>query len=100
MAARIDGGDFTVSGTPTSLTSLLGLSVKRHFSILTVRSDPANAGLIYGGNSDVTVGANRLFMLQPGEGISFDLNHAWTDTDQMFLVATSPGDRVYEVDVQ
>lgn len=99
MAVRISGNDFTVTGTRASLSSLLGLTEKRHFSVLTLRADPSNTGIVYGGDGTVTVAANRQFFLQPGEAISFDLKSAWTDTDQVYLIASSPGDRIFEVDL-
>lgn len=99
MAGEIFGDPITVTGTPTSLSSLLGLSPGRWFAELTIRAAQANAGTIWVGRSNLTATTHQLGYIDKREAIDASLTQAFFRTDDLFLVASSPGDIAYVMGV-
>lgn len=93
MAVANRAAEFAVTGTATSLTSLLGLSAQVHFRTLALRANVNNAGDIYvGSSSALTVAANRGGFLHPDDGLTIDMSNGLTSTDFFYFIAQSPGD--------
>lgn len=99
MAGEIFGDPITITGTPSSLTSLLGLSAGKWFCDLTIRAAPANAGTIWVGRSNLTATTHQLGYIEKREAIDASLQQTFFRTDDLFLVASSPGDVAYVLGV-
>lgn len=93
MAVANKAAEFAVTGTATSLTTLLGLSGQVFFQTIALRANENNAGNIWvGSTSALTVAANRGGFLHPDDGLTIDIADGRTSTDQFFFIADSPGD--------
>lgn len=93
MSVRIAGGEFAVTGTATSLTTLLGLSSQVFFQTLALRANAANAGDIWVGSSAaLTTSAQRGGFLHPDDGLTIDIADGRASTSSIFFIASSPGD--------
>ena len=91
MSAVVDGTEYTVTATATSLTVIIG-SGRKFFSVLALRAGEANLGTVYIGKSAaVTVAANRIGYLQPLESVAIDMTKANFSSDSLFIIGT-PGD--------
>lgn len=94
MAGRVRGGEFAVTGTAQSLTSLLGLARQEPFTEVALRAWKGNVDEVFFGKSNVTLAANRLGWIDPGEAVEVATPGYFTNTDEIHLIGTV-GDRVF-----
>lgn len=90
-------GPITVTGTAQSLTQLLGLSQQAAFGHGSIRAGVANVGTIFFGKANLTAGANQLGYLLLKEAFDVALEGVYTNTNELYLIASNPGDTVYIV---
>lgn len=95
MAVALVGDELQISGTATSLTTLLGLTSAIYFTTLALYANHGNGGNIYGGKSDVTTVANRMIYLRPNTAFTIDINVGYCSTDQWYFIAEVPGDTLH-----
>jgi hypothetical protein len=96
MAVRLRASEFTVTGTAQKLTTILGLPEQQFYSTLAVRANFNNAGDIWIGDSAaLTVAANRGGYLHPDDALTIDLKDGRSSTDNIWFIASSPGDTLH-----
>lgn len=99
MAGELFGDPITITGTPTSLSALLGLPAGKWFCELNIRAGSSNAGTIWVGKSNLTATTHQLGYIDKREAMDVSLHQAFFRVDDIFLVASSPGDIAYVIGV-
>lgn len=95
MAAGIVFKKWTVSGSPTSLTSILGYSYAREFSRITIKNAQGAANVLLVGGADVDTNAG--LELAANQGYVFergDDGGRMISSDDVYLVGTAAAGNV------
>lgn len=95
MGATVFGDKVSVTGTATSLTTLLGLTERKYLGEVAIRAATANGGTVYFGKSNLTTSTHQLGFLVAGDAISVSITNALASTDEFYLIASVPGDIVH-----
>lgn len=96
MAASLGGGPVNVTGTAQRLTSLLSLPTRVAIQDISIRAATANAGRIWiGSSASLTTTTNQIGFIDAGEAWGWHVVGQWLWTDDLWLIATVPGDDAY-----
>lgn len=85
-----------ITGSAQNLTTLLGLGAKLAVQDLIIRAASGNAGRLWiGKNSGLTTLANQIAYLDAREAWGWNLSGQWLWTDDVWLIADTPGDDAF-----